>query len=231
MKKLTLRDTGSKNYGIIESMNSLKTNIAFCGDDIKVILITSCLPGEGKSSIAFELSKSLARSDNKVLLVDSDIRKSKFLLTRGVRGVEFGLTHYLSGQAEMKDVFYKLNIKNLVFVPTGPAVPNPAELINNKKFEKLIVASWKIFDYIIIDASPIGAVIDAAIIAKHCDGVVLVIEQGKVNRRMAVQAVEQIKRTETQILGTVLNKADIKNSSYYYGYYKEYGEKKKNGGV
>lgn len=226
MKNLTLKDTGSDNYGIVESINSLKTNIAFCGDDVQVIALTSCVPGEGKSSIAFELAKSLARSDNKVLLIDADIRKSKFLRVRGARGVDLGLTHYLSGQAELKDIFYRVNIKNMAFIPTGPSVPNPTELIENERFIKLIEVSRKVYNYIIIDATPIGAVIDAAIVAKQCDGVVMVIEQGKTSRRMIGQAIEQLKRTETRILGAVLNKVDAGSSEYYYGHYKEYGEKR-----
>lgn len=225
MKNLTLKETGSVSYGIVESMNSLKTNIAFCGDDVQVIVLTSSLPGEGKSSISFELAKSLARSDKKVLLIDADIRKSKFLRTRGVKGVDAGLTHFLSGQAEMKDIFYRMNIKNIALIPTGPSVPNPTELLENERFVKLIEVSRKVYNYIIIDASPIAAVIDAAIVAKQCDGVVMVIEQGKTSRRVIGQAIEQLKRSETRILGAVLNKVDVKNSRYYYGYYKEYGNK------
>jgi len=226
MKQLMLKDIGSETYGIVESINSLKTNITFCGDDVKIIVVTSSVPGEGKSSISFELSKSLAASGNKVLLVDADIRKSKFLRTRGVRGVEVGLTHYLSGQAELEDVFYKINIKNIAFIPTGPTVPNPSELIESERFERLLTLSRKVYDYIIVDAAPLGAVIDAAIIAKYCDGSILVIEQGKVSRKLVGQVVEQLKRTETRILGVVLNKVDMKSSNYYYGYYKEYGEAK-----
>jgi len=226
MKQLLLKDIGSETYGIVESVNSLKTNITFCGDDVKTIVITSSVPGEGKTSISFELSKSLAVSGKKVLLVDADIRKSKFLRTRGVRGVEVGLSHYLSGQAELEDVFYKINIKNMAFVPTGPTVPNPLELIESERFERLLTLSRKVYDYIIVDAAPLGAVIDAAIIAKHCDGSIVVIEQGKVSRRLVGQVVEQLKRTETRILGAVLNKVDMKSSNYYYGYYKEYGKDK-----
>jgi len=171
------------------------------------------MTGEGKSCIAFELAKSMAGSDKKVLLIDADIRKS--LQSSAPKGADPGLTHYLSGQAELKDLFFKVNINNMDFIPAGSFVHNPAELIENDKFNKLIEISRKIYDYIIIDAPSIGVVIDAAIVAKQCDGVVMVIEQGKISRRMIHQAVEQLQRTGTQILGAVLNKVDVKSSSYY----------------
>lgn len=226
MKSLVFEDTGSDSNGIVESMNTLKTNIAFCGDEVQVIALTSCMPGEGKSSIAFELAKSLADSDNKVLLIDADIRKSKFLRNRGVRGVETGLTNYLSGRTEMRNIIYKVNINNMAFIPTGSSVPNPTVLIDNEKFKKLIEINRKTYNYIIVDATPIGMVIDAAIVAKQCDGLVMVVEQGKNTKRMIRQAVDQLKRTETRILGAVLNKVDAGSSEYYYGHYKEYGEKR-----
>ncbi|MGL6199639.1 MAG: CpsD/CapB family tyrosine-protein kinase [Lachnospiraceae bacterium] len=208
MKNLIFKDTGSDSHGIIDSMNTLKTNVVFCGDEVQVIALTSCVPGEGKSSIAFELTKSLADSDNKVLLIDADIRNSKFLRTRGIRGIEIGLTNYLSGKVEMEDIFYKVNINNMVFVPTGTTVPNPTVLIDNEKFEKLIEISRRSYNYIIVNATPIGMVIDAAIVARQCDGLVMVVEQGKNNKRMIGRAVEQLKRTETRILGAVLNKVN-----------------------
>jgi len=215
MKNLTLKNTGTDSFRMVESMNSLKTNITFCGENIQVIAITSSMPGEGKSSIAFELSKSLARSGKKVLLIDADIRKSKFLRTRGACGVDRGLTHYLSGQAELKEVFYKVNIKNMAFIPTGPSVLNPSELIENEKFKKMIAVSRKAYDYIIVDVTPVGVVIDAAIVAKQCDGVVMVIEQGKISRRVVNHAIGQLKRAKIRILGMVINKVDVK-SSYSY---------------
>jgi len=118
-----------------------------------------------------------------------------------------------------------VNIKNMAFIPTGPSVPNPSELIENERFKTLIEISRKAYNYIIIDIAPIGAVIDAAIIARHCDGVLMVIEQGKISRRLVGQAIDQLNRTQTRILGAVLNKVDVKNSGHYYGYYKEYGDK------
>ena len=121
------------------------------------------------------LAASLAEGEKKVLFIDADLRKSVLLGRHKVVGDLKGLSHFLSGQAELKDVITKTQDPNLSFIFAGVVPPNPAELLGTKKFAGLINGARKSYDYVIIDAPPLGSVIYAAIISKNCDASVLVI--------------------------------------------------------
>ena len=122
-----------------EAYKTLRTNISFAGDNIHVIALTSSVPNEGKSAVCFNLAKSLAEDDKKVLYIDADIRKSVTIARYGVDIETKGLTHYLSGQKELKDVVYETNIPNLSIIFTGQVAPNPAELLGNDRFKRMLV--------------------------------------------------------------------------------------------
>ena len=110
-------------------------------------------------------------------------------------------------------------------IPAGVFPTNPTELLGNERFSKLVQAVKDVFQYVIIDTPPIGNVIDAAVVAKKCDGTVLVVKSDAISRAAAKSAVEQIRSSNDNILGVVLNKVDVKSTGYYgkYGKYKEYG--------
>ena len=120
----------------------------------------------------------------------------------------------------------KTQIENLMMIFAGIVPPNPAELLGQGKFESLITSGRKVYDYIIIDAPPLGNVIDAAIIAKVCDASVLVISANVISRKFAKTIKKQLERSECPILGVVLNKVDMNQNKYYGKYYGNYGEKK-----
>lgn len=109
-------------------------------------------------------------------------------------------------------------------IPAGVFPTNPTELLGNERFEKLLKAVKDVFTYVIVDTPPIGSVIDAAVVAKICDGTVLVLKSDRISRAAAKSAVEQIKSSNSNILGVVLNKVDVKSTGYYgkYGKYKDY---------
>ena len=176
MQEIVLKNL-IKDYRSNEAYKSLRTNIEFSGADKKVIVFTSCTPNEGKSTVSLSLAASLAEGEKKVLFIDADLRKSVLLGRHKVVGDLKGLSHFLSGQAELKDVITKTQDPNLSVIFAGVVPPNPAELLGNKKFAGLINGARKSYDYVIIDAPPLGSVIDAAIIAKNCDASVLVIEK------------------------------------------------------
>jgi len=214
-----------------ESINSICTNIEFSGNNLKTILITSCIAGEGKSTMASRIVMSMASRGKKTVLVDLDLRKS---VTAGRLGLEsdgkmYGIAHYLVGQKTYEDVVYKSDIKNLYIVPVGRDVSSPTTLINSAAFAEFFEQLKKDFEMIIVDTPPIGVVIDAADISKVCDGGVIVIEYGKRHRHEVVQSVEQMKRSNTPILGCIIDKVTVKSLSekkYYkshYGYYGKYG--------
>ncbi len=229
METVELRNITEHSYARKESLRALKTNLQFCGDDVKTIVFTSSLPDEGKSTVVFDLARSLTDSGKSVLLIDSDIRKSVLvgrLRAKAMDGSEiFGLSHYLSGQKKLGDILYSTQIPRLMMIFAGPSVPNPTEILEKRYFDELLEFGKQQFDYVLIDSAPIGAAIDAAVIAKKCDGAVIVVGQGEVNSRLILSVKKQLEASGVRILGAVLNKVKMENSHYgrYYGkYYGKY---------
>lgn len=215
-----------------EAYKRLRTNIQFCGSDVKVIALTSTIPNEGKSSVSFNLAASIAESGKKVIFIDADLRKSVLVGRYKINKAVKGLTHYLSGVNPFDEVVYSTNVDNLNVVFSGPVPPNPAELLGNKYFKSLITMLRRNYDYIIIDTPPIGSVIDAAIVAEQCDGVVLVISSGEISYKLVQKTKMQMEASNCKILGAVLNKVQVGKGGYYgkyygkyYGHYGEYGHK------
>lgn len=226
MQTVRLKNIKKQGYTMKESLRALKTNIQFCGDDNRVILITSSIPNEGKSTVSFELARSLTESGKKVLLIDTDMRKSVLvgrLRAVAENGEIKGLSHYLSGMNKMEDVVYVTDIDRLFMVFAGPSVPNPTEILEKVYFKELIEFGRKFFDYVLVDCAPIGAAIDAAVVAKQCDGAVLVVGQGMSKARMIKGVLKQLEASGIRILGVVLNKVKMNKKGYGYGYHYGYG--------
>ena len=145
-----------------------------------------------------------------------------------VTGEVKGLTHFLSGQADVKEVILRTQEPNLFVTFAGPVPPNPAELLGGRRFEAFLDGARQAYDYVIIDAPPLGNVIDAAIIAKNSDASVMVISAKTISYKFARVVKEQLEKADCPILGVVLNKVDMKQNKYYgkyYGnYYGNYGE-------
>lgn len=226
MEMLKFGNLKKQSYTMKESIRALKTNLQFCGDDIKVIMLTSSVPNEGKTTVSMELARSLTESGKRVLIIDTDMRKSVLvgrLRARTATGKEVcGLSHFLSGQRKMGDVLYATEVYGLFMVFAGPAVPNPTEILEKKYFQELMDFARVNFDYVIVDCAPIGAAIDAAVVAKYCDGVVIVVAQGGANSRMVVSVKKQLEASGIRILGAILNKVKVKKKGYYGKYYGSY---------
>ena len=209
MAEIVLKNL-TKDYRSNEAYKTLRTNIEFSGSDKKVIVFTSCTPNEGKSTVSMGLAASLAEGGKRVLFVDADLRKSVLVGRHRVTGEVKGLTHFLS----------------VTFA--GPVPPNPAELLGSRRFEAFLDGARQAYDYVIIDAPPLGNVIDAAIIAKNSDASVMVISAKTISYKFARVVKEQLEKADCPILGVVLNKVDMKQNKYYgkyYGnYYGNYGE-------
>lgn len=222
-QKIIMTDPKTPDYFYEEAIKTLRTNIQFAGMDIKTITVTSCYPNEGKSDIAFQLAKEIGNMNKRVLLIDADIRKSSMASRYQVKHRVNGLSQYLSGQVERSEMFYTTNFPNLDIIFAGPMAPNPSELLEQASFEALMEFTRSFYDYVLVDTPPVGSLIDAAVVAKHCDGAILVIESELVSRRVAEKAKDQLEKSGCRVLGAVLNKVDVRKDRYYSKYSSKYG--------
>lgn len=228
-QKVEFQNLQSKNFAYNEAIKTLRTNIRFCGKNIRTIMLTSATPNEGKSSITLALACALAEAGQSTLLIDADIRKSVFVSRYQIKADVLGLSQYLSGQIELDDVLYHTNVENLDMIFSGPFSPSPSELLEEPGFSKMLQWARTKYDYVLIDTPPIGSVIDAAIVAKACDGAVMVVESGAASYRMTQRGKQQLEKSGCRILGVVLNKVGSERSGYYgkygrYGSYRYYGD-------
>lgn len=216
----------------LENYKSLRVNIEFCSNSPKAILVTSSIPGEGKSTVTLKLAKEIAQSGKSVLLLDVDLRNSRFAELFGIsKNERKGVSDFLAQKVTFKDVMKKTDIPNLYIVLSGTMPPNPAELLGSAKFEAFLNVCRDSFDYVIIDSPPLASVIDAAVICRQCDGVIFVIASDMVSCRIIKRALQQIERAGGILLGAVLNKVKFSNralygtygtNKYYYSSYSNY---------
>ena len=221
MEKINVSRLAAKNFQTVEAMKALRTNLMFCGEDVKAIALTSFSEAEGKTTISFQLAVSFAQAGKRVLLMDADLRKSVLASRLHVRGKIQGLTHYLSGVANAGDLLYQTDVAGLYVMFAGSRIPNATEALGSKGFKKLIPALKENFDYIIVDVAPVGQVIDCAIVAPELDGVLMVIDTTRNSYKLERRVKNQIEKSGGKVLGVVLNRVDFKDKSSYYG--KAYG--------
>ena len=225
MKTITLNDKIEDTPIRKDIYRRLRTNIEFTGVENRVICVTSCEAGDGKSSVTFNLAKSFADYDKLTLLIDADMRKSVMYSNFGFDKHLKGLSHLLSGKEDSLDVIYQTNYKNLYLIPTGVFPKNPTELLAKPRFNQLITVLKRSFDYVIIDTPPLGMVVDAAVIAKASDASILVVSSDETSFHEAKAVKNQLVQANPGFLGVVLNKVDTTAGSYgkRYGYGYGYG--------
>ncbi len=228
MKTAIIRQMKPLDYAGEEAMNTICTNLAFSGRNLKKIVFTSNLQSEGKSWMTMHVAVNLAQRGRSVVLVDADLRRS-FLMQRykmEVEGEALGLAHYLTGQCELSDAIYETNMYGACIIPAGRDVTNPVSLVDTPFFRNLLDQLSEQFDVVIVDAPPIGMVIDAAEIAAGCDGVVLVIDYNKTRLREVRECKRQMEQSGTPVLGCIINrvKFDTLSAKKYYNksYYSHY---------
>ncbi len=217
------------DFHIREAYRTLRTNIEFTGLDNRVIAVTSSNPEDGKSSTSLNLANAFAQSGKRVLLIDADLRKS-LLINSHSRSAVMGLSHYLSGMATINDIISGTDIENLYVITTGKFPPNPTELLSKEIFKDMLDKLKTKFDYIIIDTPPLGAVIDAAIIAKVSDASLLVVASNTATSKRVKATIKQLTTANPNFLGVVLSKFNVHEARYYGGekYYKYYEYEYKN---
>lgn len=222
-QRILLVDGKKGGYLYGEALKTLRTNLQFCGPQIRAVLLTSCFPDEGKSDIAFHLAVELGKAGKRTLLLDADIRKSVYLTRYMVSSEVSGLSQFLSGQIKsLEQIVYQTNYANMDIIFSGPTAPNPSELLGQKLFRDMMEVLKKQYDYILVDTPPMGNLIDAAIAGQSCDGALLVVESGKASYKAEQKIKAQLEKSGCHVLGAVLNKVDIQQNRYYSSYYRKY---------
>lgn len=202
-----------------EAYRSLRSNIEYSSfdDEYRAIVVTSSVPGEGKSTTSGNLALSLAQSGNKVLLVDCDMRKPSIHKKFKISNIS-GTAELLLRKESFEDVANFYN-ENLTIITAGKIPPNPSEMLSSRAMTAFIKEMKKEFKYIIIDTPPLQAVTDAQVLSTKSDGVLLVVRAGSTKRDAVLNSVDLIKKVQGKVIGTVLNGVENKKNSYYY-----YGE-------
>lgn len=219
------------NASASESIRTLRTNLQFASvdEDIKTILVTSTLPGEGKSFISANLATSFAQTGKKVLLVDCDLRKGrqhKIFKLNGKNGLSNLLVTSLT---KLNSFVYSTRIENLSVITRGVVPPNPSELLNSKKNKELIEKLKSNFDIIILDGAPIVGLSDSLILSSFVDKVLLVTSIGHTPKTELLNTKNALEKVGAHIAGCVANNINVKSHSYgnyyYYNNYYYYSDK------
>lgn len=228
MKKKQLVTIEHPKSVISESYRTLRTNIHFSSFDkrIKTIVVTSSVPGEGKSTICANLAIVMAENGYKTVLIDCDQRSPRLHKLFNTSN-EKGLSDFLVGNIQFSEAVQKTEIPNLNIITSGTKPPNPSELVASEKMKKFIEDLKETYDYIILDTPPVIIVTDAQLLSTYADGCVLVVASSEVEKAAAVKAKELLEKVNAKILGVVLNKMDVKLKDYYGYYYHESRKQKK----
>lgn len=213
-------------FAYVEAYKTLRTNMNFIfrNNKYKKLVVTSSIPGEGKSSVSINLARVLAENGTRVILIDCDMRKP--MLHKYLRAQRFrtrGLSTVLSGISTLEDSVATFSDLQFDLMTAGPIPPNPTELLASEEMEHLLDLLAKQYDYVICDTPPVSVVTDAAILSQYNAGVILVVRQKYATFKQAKKAKQNLENVHADILGCVLNQYDVsknvketKHSSYYY---------------
>ena len=233
MNQLSIGRFPELDYACGEAMNTLCTNLFYCGENIRSVLLTSRYEQEGKSSIAMNVMRTLAGFGKRVVLVDADLRCSTLARRYRfsfARGEAFGLAQYLAGMCALEDAVYQTNLPGAYILPAGREVLNSMQLLTSPRYGEMMEALRKNFDVVLVDSPPAGVIVDAVEIAKYCDGAIIVVAYNKGRRQDIGEVAASIAKTGCKVLGAVMNGVNFKsfrNRRYYYrsGRYSAYYHK------
>ena len=211
---------------VAECLRAVRTNLLFLGTEkpLQKILVTSSGPQEGKTTAVIDLGITFAQSGQRVLLVDTDLRRPR--LHRAFQlAQDIGLTSVLLDEQRLGEAIRPTAVPNLFVLPCGPIPPNPAELLHTERFRALVAELSRRFDRVLFDSPPVAAVTDAQILAAQVDGVVLLAKAGKTSKEALGRARRQLSDVNARVVGALLNSVDLgsRGAGYYYDYYGRYG--------
>ena len=203
----------------VEAFRVMRTNLQFIDVDSehKLFVVTSAVPGEGKTTTSLNLAISLAQAGVSTLLIEGDLRRPRAARALGLDSA-IGVTSVLVGKVKLAEALQDHASSGLSFLASGPVPPNPAELLQSKAMGELLTAVRSQFDVVLIDAPPLLPVTDAALIARQADGALLVVRHGRTTREQVRGSSERLAHVDAEIVGIVMNMTPAKGRGYGYGY-------------
>ena len=213
------------NSYISEEIKKIRTNLKFSAvtDDIKVVMITSSVPGEGKSFISANLAVAFAQNGERVLIVDCDLRKGRqkkiFEITERKSGGFSSLLINKNWEEEYKKYVRKTKVDNLYIIPSGPFPPNPSELLSSERCKKTLEKLKTKFDIIILDCPPLVGLNDTLVISSYADISIIVARHKKTPMDLLEKSKKSLETVGAKKLSVILNQIDTKVNPYYYGHY------------
>jgi capsular exopolysaccharide synthesis family protein len=226
---MSLLELNDPRYMYAESYRSLRSALLFLpvqGERPKVLLITSAVPNEGKSTIAANLARTLALGGSRVLLVDADLRKGHLHELLGLQ-CEPGLAELLRQPDNLDSIIQRDSLQNFAFLSRGKASGHSGDLFLSQAFDQVLARMRRQFDYVLIDSSPVFAADDATTLAPKVDGTLFVVRSNFSGARQVREALELLRQRQAKVLGLIFNRADSSAHSYYYYKYADYHESDK----
>lgn len=215
----------TRGGNLLETYRVLRTNVMFSAVDapIRSVMVTSTMPGEGKSMTAFNLAVAMAMDGKRVILVDADLRRPTVHKLCGLERRP-GLTNVLVGELALEEALQDTMARNLRVLTAGPLPPNPAEILNSHAMRLIHASLREQADMVIYDSPPCLATADAQVLSPDVDGVLYVAQFGETKKSAMRHSADLLHQAHARILGVVFNKIDIsgKRDDYYYGYYRYY---------
>lgn len=211
-----------------ESVKSIRTNLQFSSVDkeLKVILNTSPEAGDGKSFISANLAIAYGQDGKKVLIIDCDLRRGRqheiFGVVNTTNGGYSNLILNYKDEIKLSRYIIKTEIKNVDLIPIGPTPPNPLELLSSKNNGELLAELRNYYDIIILDCPPVLGMSDTLVLTKHSDANLIVVSNGKTHMETLEKTKKQFEQANAKISGVIVNKANVKGSSYHSYYTNDY---------
>lgn len=201
---------------------TLAANIHFSSVDkpIHTFAVVSSVPSKGKTTVAVGLGKAFAASGAPALMIECDMRRRSLASVLATHG-NYGLYSVLSGRHSVQEAVVMAGMPNLYLLDAEPSIPNPAAVLQSRRFHELADTLASMYSYVIFDTPPVNTFVDAAIVSSIADATLLVVRQGYAHHEDVADVRTQLQQADAHVIGMVLNCADVENSGKYYGYYHE----------
>lgn len=207
-----------------ESFRVLRTNMLFASVDkeLKILLVTSPNPGEGKTFVSSNLATAFSSAGKRVILIDADLRKPTVHRVFGILNNTGVSTALVGGKSGLNDAIQKTTVPGLSVMTSGPLPPNPSELLTSNRMQAMLASLSTIYDLVIVDSPPVTVVTDSAMLANRADGVLLVVAASRLSREHVRNALGALHAVRANVLGTVLNRSASDTLGFHYSYRTEY---------